>query len=1122
MKYTIVIALLCMLTCVRQPDGKVATSAVTVPPRPLTELERKFINPPAAARPRTWYHVMSGNMSKAGITKDLESMAEVGIGGLLLFNVTQGIPLGTVTYDSPEHHDILTHAAAEAERLGLTFGVHNCDGWSSSGGPWVTPEQSMKMVVYRDTVVGGGQVELQLPQPTIREGFYRDIATIAYPALRTEYRDRYNQATVTASDPAVDLATVANGRIDAEITLPGAKRDSSWVQFSYPIAKSVRSARAVFADRHITATLYTSRDGWTFVPVRPLMKVRTGKGEWAVNDHFAAVSSRFFRIVFDGEVTIRDAELTSNYYYQNPLGRLAIARTEDADLGPIGTPRPDQVIDPATILVLTDQVVDGTLTTTLPPGDWTVMRFGYTSTGAFNNPASEEGRGLEVDKLSRPAFKLHYDNFVKQVIDEARPVAPIAMQYLEIDSYEMGGQNWTEGFAEGFRERYGYELIDYLPLLAGRFVGSAATTEAVLEDYRRQISDLMTENYFGYFAELCAADGMQAYIEPYGFGPLNDLAVGGKADIPMGEFWMNRPITQVRSAVSAAHIYGKPVISAESFTSTPQINWKGNPAMAKTSGDAGWAQGINEFMFHRFVHQSNTHVTPGLTMNRWGFHFDRTQTWWTNAGADWFRYIARGSYLLRQGVPVADLLVFVGDGAPNSTFDRDDFTPAIPRSINYDCINAEVLIDRIKIVGNELVLPEGTTYRMLALQNSDRLTLPTLRRLAAIARAGVPVYGSAPTRLIGYGHDTLARQEFAELAEALGDLLQPYNWAQATPDATFAGRDDIDYVHRRTEVGEDIYFFYNADSTATTYDVTFRNTGKLPERWNPLDGSRQEVGRYRRSESITEVRLPLQAGESVFVVFRRSDSLAVSVLPGTRVPADEALRYYRGYDGKLYVNIEQSGTYSHELSDSSRVTSTVEVPAALPVDGPWRVTFDAAGGYGGTLQFPQLTDWKNHAIDSIRYFSGTAIYTMQIDVPRDRLDPDLRVILDLGEVRNVAEVSINGKSLGVSWMPPFERDVTDYLTAGTNTLSVAVTNLWANRLIGEERYPDDAWPGLDGYRPTTSMPAWFTNNAPRPAGPRTTFTTGQFYDADDPLEPSGLLGPVRLRFQWVLPLTTDR
>ncbi|MBB4079244.1 hypothetical protein GGR28_001864 [Lewinella aquimaris] len=1084
-------------------------------PNPSDELEQNFISPPNESKPRTWYHVMSGNMSKAGITKDLESMAAVGIGGLLLFNVTQGIPLGDVVYDSPEHHDMLVHAAAEAERLSLSFGVHNCDGWSSSGGPWVTPELSMKMVVHRDTVVSGGQLDLQLAQPTMREGFYRDIAVIAYPALAAEIDDRQNPAMVTASDPSLDLDLITDHRIDAESKAAVRDDQNPWIGFTYVSPKSIRSVRAVFTDRHTTAELQTSDDGVHFTSVRELYKVRTGKGEWALNDHFAPVTSRHFRLQFNREVTLREVELTGNYYYDNPLGRTAIARTEDTDLGPIGNPTPDQIVRPADIIDLSaDLRADGRLTTNLPPGDWTVMRFGYTSTGAVNSPASEEGRGLEVDKLSRPAFRVHYDNFVREVIDETKSVAPNALQYIEIDSYEMGGQNWTDGFTDGFRKRFGYDLLEYLPLLAGRFVGDAETTEAVLGDYRRQISDLMTENYFGYFGELCAADGLKSYIEPYGFGPLNDLDVGGKADIPMGEFWMNRPITMVASAVSAAHIYGKPVISAESFTSTPEINWKGNPAMAKTSGDLGWSMGINEFMFHRFVHQSNTHVEPGLTMNRWGFHFDRTQTWWENAGADWFRYIARGSYLLRQGVPVSDLLVFVGDAAPSSTFKRTDFEPAIPLSLNYDCVNADVLLHRITISDGKLRLPEGTEYRMLALKNSDRLTLESLRRIYSIASAGVPVYGTVPTDLLRHAHSPPARTEFSRLAESLTPLLRPFDdWVQDVPDATFAGRDDIHYTHRRTE-REDIYFFFNPDSTATSFTATFRVGDRIPERWNPLDGSTQRLGRYTQERGITEMSLPLLAGESVFVVFREPSSSALTVQPGTRDPALEQLRYRMTEENDLRVTLDRNGTYRHPLSDGSIVeTKVADLPHPRGITGSWEVKFREEDGYGEQVSFEELTDWKDHPYEAVRYYSGTATYTKTVTVPEAHLRPDGRVMLDLGEVRNVAEVTLNGHSLGVSWMPPFLVDVTDHLVAGDNRLNIAVTNLWTNRLIGDERFPaNDGGYALEGQRPTSKMPEWFRSNEPRPAGERTTFTTGQFYDADDPLEPSGLLGPVRLVF----------
>jgi hypothetical protein len=623
--------------------------------------EDDFKNPPAAYKPRTWFHAMSGNMTKAGLTKDLEAIEKVGIGGILLFNVSQGIPNGPVKYNSAEHHALLRHAAAECERLGLSFGVHNCDGWSSSGGPWISPEQSMKMVVWSETISQGGDVQLQLPQPTTREGFYQDIAVLAYPSLKSEVDDFENKPLISASDQDFDVSLISDNRLDAETQIQQKGDEGPWIQFEYEDEKEVRSVFLVFNDRNGEAILQVSDDGKNYRSVRELYKVRTGKGEWAINDHFAPIKARFFRLKLNQSMTFKEAKLSATYSLHNVLGRTSIARTEDKDLQPIGQPDAEMIIDKNKVIDISSGMnSSGNLKTNLPAGTWTILRFGYTSTGAFNHPASDEGRGLECDKFSREAFKIHYVAFSKKVIENTKSVAPNAMQYIEIDSYEMGGQNWTVDYDQKFRHEKGYKLLEFLPLYAGRFVESAEASEAVLHDVRDLNCDLMAENYFGYFAELCRRDGVESYIEPYGFGPLNDLDVGGKADINMGEFWMNREMTMVQSAVSASHIYGKTVTSAESFTSRPEINWMGHPAMAKVSGDLAWTHGINEFMFHRFAHQANTHVKPGMTMNRWGFHFDRTQTWWENAGADWFKYMARGQYMLREGVPVSDLLVFVG------------------------------------------------------------------------------------------------------------------------------------------------------------------------------------------------------------------------------------------------------------------------------------------------------------------------------------------------------------------------------------------------------------------------------------------------------------------------------
>lgn len=1060
------------------------------------DLDQNFKDPPASAKPRTWFHAMSGNMSKVGLTKDLEAIERVGIGGILLFNVSQGIPNGPIIYNSPEHHALLKHAATECERLGLSFGVHNCDGWSSSGGPWITPEQSMKMVVWSEAMVPGGEVSVELPQPTTREDFYEDIAVLAYPSLSSEIDDFDNKPLITASDNAMDVSLLNDKRLDEVSKISKKGDENPWIQFEYKALKEIRSVFLVFNDRHGVAVLQTSDDGQNFKDEKALYKVRTGKGEWAINDHFEAIKSRFFRLRLNQTMTFKEARLSSTYSIHNVLGRTSIARTEDKDLLPIGEPGPEMIIDKSSVIDLTDHMAgDGKLNATLPDGSWTILRFGYTSTGAFNHPASDAGRGLECDKLSREAFKIHYDAFAKKVIENTKSIAPNAMQYIEIDSYEMGGQNWTQGYKEIFHKEKGYDLTQFLPLFTGRFVESAEASESVLWDLRELNCDLMGENYFGYFAELCRQDGIKSYIEPYGFGPLNDLDVGGKADINMGEFWMNREMNMVQSAVSASHIYGKKITSAESFTSTPEINWKGNPAMAKISGDKAWAHGINEFMFHRFAHQANTHVKPGMTMNRWGFHFDRTQTWWENAGANWFKYMARGQYLLRQGVPVSDVLVFVGDGAPNAVYKRKDLD--LPFGTNFDCVNADVLINKVQAKEGKLVLPEGTSYQVLVLKNTEIMSLSTLKRIHELSSSGSIIVGEMPENPSGYQ----VSKEDAELFDRLRNEIWSNpstitftNWKDVLsksgfqPDLVIEGVEDYEFMHRRLD-GTDIYFLYNDDTIARKLECTFRIKDLIPEIWNPLTGATYKSGQFMNNKQSTTVWIDLEAEESVFVVFREPTGRVNSVSDPEKL---------------------KQGAYMLTKDNDLIVETDAEDPV-LKINGAWEVMFLKEHNDNGVHTFDRLTDWKDHELDGIKYYSGTVIYRKSFECQKDIPGDKERYILDLGDVKIVAEVKLNGRSIGVSWMPPFTVDITDALKKGENQLEIKITNQWSNKLIGDERFP----PSYEGYQlegnfPKGKMMDWYVSNEPLPAGQRTTFCTAPFYHADDPLMSSGLLGPVQV------------
>ncbi len=1059
----------------------------------VSVLEQNFKNPPASVKPRTWMHAMDGNMSKAGITKDLEAMERVGIGGILLFNIDQKIPDGLIKYNSPEHHDILKHAAAECERLGLSFGVHNCDGWSSSGGPWITPEQSMKMVVWSEVQTTGGDIHLQLPQPTTREDYYRDVAVVAYPAFPSEMDDAQNKPEITASDAKLETAGLMDNRLDDRTVLPKQGKSLPWIQYTYPEQKTIRSVLIVCNQRDPVATLQVSDNGVDFKDVRELFSVRTGKREWSINDSFEPISAKYFRITFDQTMSFHEAKLLSTQCLHNVMGRISMGRTEDHAMTPIGEPTADMIIAKDQMINLSDKwQEDGRLKASLPEGNWTILRFGYTSTGAFNNPATDSGRGLECDKFNREAFKTHYDAFSKKVIENTRDVAPNAMQYIEIDSYEMGGQNWTNDYAQLFKEKYGYDIIDFLPLYAGRFVESAKASDAVLWDVRQLNCDLMTDNYFGYFAELCTADGIKSYIEPYGFGPVNDLDVGAKADINMGEFWMDREMTMVQSAVSSSHIYGKNVTSAESFTSNPQINWKGHPGRAKVSGDLAWTFGINEFMFHRFAHQANPNVSPGMTMGRWGFNFDRVQTWWDNAGAAWFTYIMRGQYLLRQGQPVADFLVFIGDGSPNSVFLRKDFEPALPAGSNFDCVNADVLLHRIQIKDKALVLPEGTQYKALVLKNCKTLSLKSLQRIDEIAQAGVPIIGEMPELPAGYLNspsDSAAFEQFKVNLRQQDNVYDGFVWAemmkseQISPDLKVKRRSDISFVHRRLGDGQDLYFFFNPDSIAQRFECTFRVDAKLPELWNPMTGEVVKTAQFAQAKGKTTVWVDLKSQESVFVVFRSSAVGVPSISP------------------------EPLDTTVFTLSDENKIQKeTLVNTTPIELNSDWKVTFPNVKSEQKTYTFPQLIDWTSHTADVVKYFSGTATYENVFRVNKKMLSKNQQITLDLGEVSIAARVIINGKDLGMLWMSPFQLDVTNDLKKGDNTIKIEVTNQWTNRLIGDEQFPNET--GFD--RKAEVMPDWFLNNEPAPIEQRSTFTITNFYNKKAELIPAGLLGPVRL------------
>ena len=1086
-------------------------------------LEAGFQNPPQTSKPRTWYHINSGNASKEGFIKDLKAIKEAGIGGVLVFNVSMGLPEGDVKYNSQEHRDILTHAAKECEKLGLSFGVHNCDGWTSSGGPWVTPENAMKVVVNSQVITEGGkQIQLKLPQPPTRHNFYKDIAVVAYPSLKNELIDNSVNPIIISSDKAFKTALATDHETNTYADLKANK----WVQYDYGKPHTIRSMSVFINKRKGRLKLLKSDDGVNFTLAHKPNEERIGKDECYFEEHFKPITARYFRIVTELDTGIYEMQLSANQTLGNKLEFTSYRKRRRS----IGNPDKSTYIKKEDIIVLTDKMnSDGVLNAKLPKGNWTIMRFGFTASGATNEPASDEGTGLEVDKFSKKALKIHYDAFVGKLIKQAKIDAPNALQYVEIDSYEVGPQNWTDDMEQLFKECFGYDFTPFLLMYAGKYIENNETIEGVFWDMKQLVSDLMVTNYFDYFTELCHQDDLISYIEPYGFvGPFNSLDAGRSADIPMGEFWLDRTNNYKRAPVSSGHIYGKNVISAEAFTST-KLNWGFHPALAKEKGDYEWTNGINEFMFHRFAHQSNTHVKPGMSMSFVGSHIDRTQTWWNNAGPEWFNYLARGSYLLRQGNPVLDLLVFVGDRAPNNVINPNTIRPKIPAAYKYDCINADAIINRLTVENGKLKLPNGITYNALVLQRNDIINLETLRGVNKLSQQGALIVGEKPKKLGGYNVTDAMKAEFNTLVKAIWSSKKTYsniNWEEIfkenniQKDLIVEGQPDFNYYHRRTEK-EDIYFVYNHHQIkAKTLHCSFLIDGKVPELWNAETGEITKLVEYSTKNGRTDISIPLHAQESVFVVFKEAKNKRPKVvcqqtnnLPKPEFSIDNA--------DNLQMQVSTNGTYTALVNDIEKWNVTVnDIPNSIEIKGNWQIDFREEDFYKASIKTDSLFDWTTSKVDEIKHYSGTAMYKTTFNIEKDMLQSDRQFQINLGKVNVIAKVIVNGKDVGVSWLAPHNLNVTTALKEGENTLEVQVTNQWTNRLIGDEKLPNQTGynvkRGSPGFGDSEfrgkfkKMPKWFRDNQPLPEGPRKTFSAYSFQKPTDALLPSGLLGPVTI------------
>lgn len=1095
-----------------------------------TDMEYIFKNPPASAKPWVFWYWMHGAFSKEGITADLEAMNEAGIGGAYLMPIQDTlstIPFtATVRQLTPEWWNMVKFAMQEAKRLDLQLAMHVSDGFALAGGPWITAELSMQKLVWTKTYIKGGSKEkISLDRPEAVKDYYKDIAVFAYPA---------NAQDAFSGTVQIPTVTASNGTKPQFLSFPAKNNKQSfksdtacWIQYKYPESFTCRSVRIHIgggnnyqAQRLI---LQSSGDGENFTTIKRLQPPRSGWQDYD-EDYTSSVpptKAKYFRFVYDKAGTEPGSEDLDAAKWKPSLKVAGIYLSDEPVINQFETKNGSvwRVAEnttttevPTSLAVPLKQIVnlspkmdkDGNLNWTAPPGNWIIVRIGHTSTG-HTNATGGAGAGLECDKFNAAAVKLQFDNWFAKAFSNTDPaLAREVLKVFHVDSWECGSQNWSDHFSAEFKRRRGYDLLPYLLVMTGVPVTDAATSEKVLHDVRQTIAELVNDIFYVTLKNLAHEKGCIFSAESVAPTMVSDGLLHYKnVDLPMGEFWLNSPThdkpNDMLDAINGAHIYGKRIIGAESFTSV-RMNWGEHPGNLKATGDRNFALGINKMALHVFTHNPWMDKKPGMTLDGVGLYFQRDQTWFKQSKA-WIDYLTRCQALLQLGKPVVDIAVFTGEEVPRRSVLPNRLVSTLPgifgkekvaaekkrmdnagqplrqipdgvthsanmadpedwvdplKGYAYDSFNPDALM-MMSVQNGRVTLPGGASYKILVfpaamlMNPANRISDRSVKKIMQLVNAGATVLID-PACIKWFAANGL-RLNFKKQGDikisglGAGKFgLLPYIAEDFKPlllekdlAITNAEPGSMAYTHRQYQ-NADIYFIANQLNQPQTVSLSFRVKDKMPEIWNTVDtGKMYEAYNWKTVNGRTTVIERLEANQSLFIVFRKP--------AGSNARKTKA--HVRGFE---------------------------------QVKQPWTIRFDTAyGGPRAPAIFTTLTSWTEQADTAIKYYSGTAVYENSfVENDKERIS---RLLLTIDSIYNIATVKINGINCGTVWTKPYELDITRAVKNGENKIEIEVTNTWHNRLIGD--------------------------NA-QPPGKRITFTTAPFRLKDKQLLPAGLMGKVAI------------
>ncbi len=1084
-------------------------------------LNKLWQSPSEESRPWCFWYWMNGAVTKEGITADLEAMKANGIAGAYLMPI-RGVPENpylepVVEQLSPLWWQMVDFAFKEADRVGLKIAFHICDGFALAGGPWITPELSMQKIVWEEiNIQGGKNINQTLPQPESYKGYYKDIAVFAFPTPDGEgISTKTVKPGVTSSIEGISPQFLANVDNSEEFK----SESPCWIQYEFDKPFTCRTVQIKPSPRNFQAQRFTieaSDDGIHFRKIVKLEPPRQGwqEGVYPMTHSIPETTARYFRFSYDKSGTEPGAEDIDAAKWKQSLKIRGIYLSSEARIhqyeGKNGeawrvSPRttqqqiPDKLcVNPAQILDLTSFMNEkGQISWRAPKGNWTILRMGYTSTG-YTNETGGKGAGLECDKFNPEAIKLQFDSWFGKAYEVAGPdIASRVLKIFHVDSWECGSQNWSPVFREEFKKRRGYDLYNYLPVMAGIPIQSADVSERFLYDIRQTIAELIVDVFFKTLQGEAHQKGCQFSAECVSPTMLSDGMMHYKnADIPMGEFWLQSPThdkpNDKLDAISGAHIYGKNIIQAEAFT---QLRCMFNefPGMLKILQDREYALGFNRLSYHVYTLNPWLDRKPGMTLDGIGLYFQRDQTWW-KPGKAWVDYAQRCQALLQVGKPVVDLAVFTGEELPRRAILPDrlvSFLPGIfgtervedekrrlanvneptremPVGVNhsanmaysgnwvnslrgymYDSFNPDVLLSA-KVENGKIVLPGGMAYGALVIPgkhsmqpNPERMSAEVFQKMAQLLADGAVIFVcKIPEHTLGLNNYQAKDRVFNGLFANNEALLQNQK-GKIIP----VGKGHLGILPYTKETLDEINIsrdFIATDKSGTyakgigyTHRQDKSENSDIYFVTNQLEEKRQLDLSLRVSGREPELWNPVTGDIATAKEWKQENGR--TVLPIQLDAGESIFVVFQKTTGKTIVN---------------EGNNWIETLPVSTIQAPWAVQFDPLfRGPEKAVIFNGLTDWSKNEDNRIKYYSGTAIYTTTFDwkiKPSNKKNQ--RFFLQLDELYNIADVKINGKPCGIIWTKPYRVDISDALSNGKNTIEISVTNTWANRLMGDEDF----------------------------------------------------------------------